>query len=203
MSIASYSDLKSLIARRLKRNDLTDYIPDYIRFAEARIYRELRVRQMETALSSAIASGVIAVPSGYLDLKHAYINGTPVQKLQRKDAEWIYQNYPTRSSDSQPKFIAREGESFIFGPYPDSAYTVKGIYYKKLDALSDSNTSNWLITDAPDLILWASLIEAQIDIHQDDRIPLWQAKYDEAKQAVIRQDKHEEFSGSPLAVTAR
>ncbi len=204
MSITSYSELQDVIKRRIKRGDeLDDYIPDYIRLAEARIYRELRVRQMETALSSTIAAGVIAVPSGYAELKFAYINASPIGKLQRKDAEWIYHNYPTRSSDGQPKFIAREATNFIFGPYPDSTYTVKGVYYKRLDALSDSNTSNWLITDAPDLILWASLVEANVDLHNDTRAQMWEARYQAAKAAVQLENDKEEFSGSPLTMTAR
>lgn len=204
MSLSSYSDLKATIAQRLsRRTDLTAYIPDYIALGEARIYRELRVRQMETAFSGVIAAGVIAIPTGYLELKNAYVSGTSVQKLERKDAEWIYAKYQTRSADGQPRFIAREAGNFIFGPYPDSAYTVSGIYYKKLDALSDTNVSNWLVTDAPDLLLYASLIEAQIDIQGDDRIGLWEGKYAQAKAAIVRESDNEEFSGSPLSSTVR
>lgn len=203
MTIASYSDMQDLIARRLKRSNLTDYIPDYIRLAEARIYRELRVRAMETALSGTIASGVIAVPSGYVELKHARISGNSPSPLQRKSDEWIYANYPTRSADGRPKFIAREGTNFIFGPYPDSAYTVSGMFYKRLDALSDSNTSNWLITDAPDLLLFAALVEANADLHNDSRAVMWEGRYQQIKADVQREDNNEGFSGSPLAMTAR
>lgn len=204
MTITSYSEMQSLIKRRLKRgSDLDSYVPDYIRLAEARIYREMRVRAMETALSSTIASGVIAVPSGYRELKHAYVNGSPTSPLQRKNDEWIYANYPTRSSDGKPLFIAREGSNFIFGPYPDSTYTIKGIYYKALDALSASNTSNWLITDNPDLLLFASLVEANADLHNDPRAKMWEDRYQQIKADVIREDKNEGFSGSPLAMTAR
>ena len=204
MNITSYSELQDVIKRRIKRgDDLDDYIPDYIRLAEARIYRELRVRAMETALSGTIASGVIAVPSGYVELKHARISGNSPSPLTRKSDEWIYANYPTRSADGQPKFIAREASNFIFGPYPDSTYTVSGIYYKRLDALSDSNTSNWLITDAPDLILWASLVEANVDLHNDERAAMWEQRYQDAKAAVQLEDNQEGFSGSPLAMTAR
>lgn len=203
MSIASYSDMQSLIARRLHRSDLSSYIVDYITLAEARIYREMRVRQMETSFSSAISSGTISLPTGYLELKHAYLNTSPIAKLQRKDSEWIYAAYPTRSADSAPKFIARDGSTFIFGPYPDTSYTVAGIYFKKLDALSGSNTTNWLITDAPDLLLYASLVEAATDLVQDQRVVLWEQKYQQAKREVERQNDSEDVSGSPLQVTGR
>lgn len=200
MSITSYATLKTTIADWLKRTDLTDSIPDFIRFGELRIYREMRVRAMETALTGTIASGVLAVPFGYVEMKYMRV-GT--QKVQRKDVEWIYENYPTRTSGSQPKFFAREIDSFIFGPYPDSDYSVTGLYYKALTALSDSNTTNWLITDAPDLILFASLCEAAPYMMNDERIPVWGNKYVATKDRIQTQDANEEFSGSPLAVTAR
>lgn len=202
-AITDYATLKTEVAAWLNRSDLTNEIPGFIQFGENRIYRDMRVRQMETALSSAISSGVVAVPSGYLEMKYAYVNGSPMVKLTRKDAEWIYWNYPTRSADGTPQFFAREAENLIFGPYPDSNYTIKGVYYKKLPALSGSNTTNWLTTDVPDLILFASLCEASPYLQDDPRVALWEKKYEEVRRRVQRQDDQEEFSGSPLQVTAR
>jgi len=202
-SIIDYASLEAAIASWLHRSDLTTYIPDFIVLGEARLYRELRVRQMETALSSAISSGSLAVPSGYREMKYAYVNGAPVRWLERKSAEWIYANYPTRSSSGTPRFFAREGDTFIFGPYPDSDYTIKGIYYKRLESLSDSNTTNWLISDAPDLILWASLCEAAPWMKDDARIGLWEKKYEISKSRIQAENDSEEFSGSTLAATVR
>lgn len=203
MSISSYSELKTAVASWLHRDNLTSIIPDLIALGEARIYRDLRVRAMETTFSTEISSGVIAVPTGYRELKYAYVSGSPTTKLDRKDAEWIYHNYPTRSSDGKPKFIARDGANFIFGPYPDSTYTVNGTYYKRLAALSDSNTTNWLTDDCPDLILFAALCEAQPYVMDDDRIVIWENKYGLIRARVQREDDNEEFSGSPLSSTVR
>lgn len=200
-AITSYATLQTAFNEYTHRSDLT--ATDFISLGELRIYRDLRVRQMETALSSAIASGVVAVPTGYVELKYAYVDGSPIARLVKKDAEWIYANYPTRSADGKPVAIAREAENFIFGPYPDSTYTIKGVYYKKLPALSGSNTTNWLITDAPDLILFASLCEAAPWMQDDARIPIWEQKYEQIKERIRRQDIDEEFSGSPLSITAR
>ncbi len=135
MALNTYSDLVTAIGTWLNRTDLASYIPDFIALAEERIYRSLRVKAMETALSSTISSGAIAVPSDYIELKSAYIDGSPTYALERLSVEEIYTKYPTRSSQGKPLYIAREGASFIFGPYPDGAYTVKGIYYARLAAL--------------------------------------------------------------------
>ena len=199
MSITNYSELLTSVANWTHDDNLTALIPDFVTFAENRIYRDLRIRAMETALSTAISSGIVAVPSGYIEMKFAYVDGS--SKLQRKDSEWIYTKYPNRVADRQPFFFAREGENFIFGPYPDSGYTVKGLYYKKLAALSGQNETNWFTTNAPDLLLAATMLECMIYIQDDPRITLWEMKYNSIKDRIQKQDDDEEFSGSTLSVS--
>lgn len=201
MSITSYSELQTAVASWINRSDLTASVPDFIMLGERRIYRDLRIRTMETAFSSAIAAGVVALPSDYVELKFAYIDGSPVRRLERRDVGFIYEKYPTRSSVGTPSFIAREGSNFIFGPYPDSTYTVKGIYYARLPSLSVSNTSNWFIVNAPDVLLWATLAETEPFIKNDERTALWEAKYQAAKQSVENEDRRENQSGSSPGAT--
>lgn len=204
MSITSYATLQTAVASWLGRSGdtiVTTVVADLIMLGEMRIYRDLRIRAMETSFSTNISSGVIAVPSGYVEMKFCYIDGSPVQILTSKTAAQIYELYPTRSATGKPKFFAREVDSFIFGDYPDSNYTVKGVYYKRLDALSDSNTSNWFITNAPDLLLFAALAEADVYLKNDERVALWENKYQMIKNQIQDQDKNENGSGSPLTIT--
>jgi hypothetical protein len=201
MALDSYSNIRTALTTRLgvTTNDISNAnADDLFTEAEKRIFRELRVRAMETALSSAIASGVIAVPSGYCDLKYAYVDGTPVQALQRKSASWIYLQYPYRSSYGKPKFIAREASNFIFGPYPDSAYTIKGIYYAKPATVVNGSLTGVLL-DNPDLLLYAALVEAEKFLSRDSRIPIWESRYQEVKQQIIVEDGREDASG-PLTI---
>ena len=160
MAITNYSTLKAAVADWLDRDDLTSQIDTFLDLTEAVLARELRIKPMETALSSAISGGVLAVPSDYLELRFAYVDGSPVRWLELKDPGWIYLNYPTRSSTSKPYYIGREGDNFIFGPYPDDGYTIKGSYYAKLAALSASNETNWFTANAPDLLLFGCLLQA-------------------------------------------
>ena len=190
MALDSYSGLKTAIADWLNRNDL-DAIDDFIDLAETRIYRDLRIRAMETALSGTISSGTLALPTGYMGLKHAYIDRDPVQWLDAKDAQFIYRNYPTRAADGTPGFIAEDGGVFIFGPYPDTGYSVKGVYYKRLDGLSGSNPTNWLTTDAPDLILFGALCEAEPYVGADERMPMWQSRFFDAMERVKLEEERD------------
>lgn len=200
MSLATYAQLKTAVTSWMDVPvaSLTNQIDDLVTIAENRLFREARTRDMEVAMSTVISSGVIAVPSGYVALKHAYIDGTPVQRLERRPAEWIYQHYPTRSSDSKPLYIARELTNFIFGPYPDSGYTVKGVYYKRLAALSSA--VNALFTASPELYLFACLAESEILVGRDPRVPLWEAKYKNILMQVNGEDAAEQFSGGSLQI---
>src|SRR6185312_11858731 len=159
MALSTYSDLTTSVAGWLHRADLTNAIPDFITLAESKIYNRLRIRDMETSVASTMAAGVVAVPTSYVELKDAYISSTsPYGRLERKTAEWIYERYPFRTADRQPGYLAREGSNFIFGPFPDSNYTVTLVFWNKLPTLSVSTNSIW--TAYPGLWLYGSLLEA-------------------------------------------
>jgi len=204
MALTTYDELKTAIARWTGGSDVStattmgipSTIDDLVTIAESRIFREAKTKDTEASLSTAISSGVIAVPSDYISLKFAYIDGTPVQTVERRSAEWIYANYGTRSAVGKPKFIARETTNFIFGPYPDSGYTIKGVYYKRLAALSSAVHA--LFSNNPDLYLFGCLAESIILIGRDDRIALWEAKYNKILNDVNGYARAEDASGGSL-----
>lgn len=197
MALSTYSDLQTAVANWLHRDGMTTIIPDLITLGEKRIFSELRVRDMETSLSETISSGVVAVPADYLELKFAYIDGTPVQHLQKASASFVYTKYPYRVSDTKPLVIARDAGNFIFGPFPDSSYTVKGVYYAKPTGIATSATFFALY---PDLFLFSALCEAAPYIGNDARIPIWEQKYQMALSRANKQDDSENSSGGGMQV---
>ena len=200
MSISTYAEAKAAVANRLRRADTASFIDDWFTLAETDIYRRLRTEDMETAFSTAISGGVIALPTSYIDLKFAYVNSNPVRRLSRKTAAWIYEKYPTRASDGLPKVIAREGSNFIFGPYPDSAYTVSGVYYKNLGALSAS--AHALFTSNPDVYVYGALTMAVRDLKDDKGIARWTPLYDQAILSAQVTSDREDYSGGGLEMVA-
>lgn len=196
----TYSTLKTTVADWLERQEADLPLDTILLLAEARINRELRIRAMETALSSAISSGVVAVPAGYLELRYAYLDGSPARRLEITTPDDIIGRYPTRSAEGKPLYIARDGTNFIFGPYPDSGYTLKGSYYASFEGLSGSNTTNWLTANAPDLMLSAMMFESAYYVGDDAQIPIWAGRYDLALKELERQDRRERFpAGMPIA----
>jgi hypothetical protein len=158
MSLSTYAGLQTFLVDLINDQEFTSAkTVDLITLAEARVNKEIRHRHMETALSGTMSSGLLTVPSDYVELKHARIaNKRP---FKRKTAEWIYENYPERSATGVPLYIARDAGNFIFSPQPDSNYAVVGVYYKRFGALSSA--VNDLFTAHPDLYLFAALCETE------------------------------------------
>ena len=199
-TITTFSTLKSAVADWLDRDDMSasgGAIDTMISLAEDKIYRELRLRFMEASTSPAIASGVIPIPGEFLELKQANINetGNVQVALIPKSNEWIYSKYVDRSSSGLPKFIAQEGDNFIFGPYPDSGYTVNLQFYAKPTRLGTSNETNWLTSNAADLLLHETLLQSIGYLGADERAPYWKAERDRCMEEIKKSQKRERYAG--------
>lgn len=196
--ITSYSTLQTEIANTLARDDLTDDIPLFIQLAENKLYRTLNLRNEETALSVSISSGVAAVPSDFKALKFAYYDYSPIRLLRWVSLNELYNDYPFRSDTDYPYVISREGSNFVFGP-PSVNGTLKGIYWAKLASLSTSNTTNWYTDNAPDALLYGSLLEATAFIGGDARLPVWKAFYEDVVVTLEEEEKNSSTSRGSIA----
>lgn len=213
MALNTYTNIRSAIPARLdvptaSLNPTGADLDDLLLQAEERIYDDIMarggVRHWETALSSTITgSGTVAVPSDYMELKHAYINQASVQWLERKSAEFVYQAYPKRSADGLPKTIAREGSDFIFGPFAESQYLVKGIYYAKPSSVVNVSGSTFtgIFSDHPLLLLFAGCVESEDFLKRPDQRAVWEMKYQQELDRVVGREMRERWSGSGLRVT--
>ena len=186
MAINNYTALATAIASWLDVGtaDISSVVSDLVVNGEKRIMREVRTPAQEVALSSQITAGGISVPADYIEMKYAYVDGNPTQLLMMVPPAYIYDQYPTRSAQGIPKVIARDGANFIFGPYPDSDYTIKGAYYAHLTLTQVGATAHTLFTSNPDLYLFGCLAEAEPIIGRDARIPIWEQKYQMVKNLV-------------------
>jgi hypothetical protein len=191
--ISSYATLQTAITDYLARSDLSTFTPNFIQNWEERFYRDAQnwASWMEAALSVSISSNVAAVPADYLGLKVAYI-GTVTAPLKRVTLSQLYARYPRGGGSSgTAEFIARDGANFRFGPEGVSG-TLAGTYYAK-PAVLRTATTNWLTTNAPDLLLYGALLEAEPFLKNDVRIGIWQGFYQQALEAYRSRFKEEEY----------
>jgi hypothetical protein len=199
--ITNYETLLTAIGDYLARDDLSAFAPNFAQNWEERFYRQPQNwgPWMELALSLTLSSGVAEVPEGFLGLKLAYVDSSPSWPLQRVSSQMLYRKYPRGMSTGQPVMIARDQGNFVFGPVPDSDYTISGTYYAKPTLLRDLTTGvNWMITNAPDLVLYGSLLEAEPFLKNDGRIAVWRDFYTDALADYRDLVRDEDTMGSPI-----
>lgn len=135
--ITSNTTLETAIGDYLARSDLSTFIPNFVQNAENKLYRTLNLRNEETALYVRVIDGVARIPARFKSLKYAYFDGSPTQPLEWVTAQEIYRRFPTRTTSSTPRLIAKEGENFIFGPGAKDG-VLRGMYYRKPHAARDA-----------------------------------------------------------------
>jgi len=199
MSYTNYSDLQASVASYLGRSDLTTEIPDFIRFAELRLGRELRTRPM---LNSATAPTVAndartALPTDFLEIRDLFIQGNPRRPLTYMSPS-AFSREARADIIGLPVFYTILASEFKFAPIPDAAYTLEILYYAKPTFLSTANASNVFLANYPDALLYASLIEAEPYLINDARSQLWATLYDRAIKNISDADQGGEYSGIPL-----
>src|SRR3990167_1736137 len=215
MTIATYSDLKTAIQNWAVRADetFTNRIDEFIDLAEERIHygagkpgdpiytQPLRLRGMETTGDLTVSSQSVALPTGFLQERRIYLNTDPKTDLKYlpPDRFWASSAAVT-STSGQPSVYTIEGTNLIFGPGPDTTYTGKILYQKKMDALSDSATTNWLIINAPGVYLYACLLEFAIWDRNDEDSLKYLGLLRGGSNARVRQDRISRQPGGALAM---
>jgi hypothetical protein len=106
------------------------------------------------------------------------------------------------STTGTPEVYTILGDKLRFAPKPDSTYTSTMNFYKKFDVLSDSNTSNFILSDHPSIYLYGALYHATNFLGGIDKmlVQKWQQMYATAMERLERNDREDQFSGSPLQV---
>ena len=201
MARGSYAELQTAVANWLDRSDLDDRIPEFIALAEARMNRLLRLRLMENkyTASTVAAQRNYALPTGYVQMRNFQINVTPVRPLQYVTPE-VYDRIWGGSSSGTPEVYTIMTNEVQLGPKPDSIMTMEMLFYKRVTALSGSNTTEQMLTENPDIYLYGALMEAEPFIMNDERVGLWAQGFSQAVQALQEQDNKDRHSGSALRV---
>ena len=201
MAISTYSELQPAVANWLDRDDLSARIPEFISLAEARFNRLLRLRSMESKQTASTVGGQrnYNLPASYIQMRNFQLNTSPITTLSYVTPE-IYDRLWGGSTGGIPKFYTIVADEISLGPIPGSVITMEMLFYKRFDNLSASTTTNWLLTYAPDIYLYASMLEAEPFIMNDERVPLWATALERAITDMQEQDNKDRHSGSALRV---
>lgn len=175
MSITTYSELQTALADWLNRADLDQQIPDFIALAESTLNDVLRSSFMVTSATQAITAGRAALPSDALEIVYVQVANTEDEPLEQTTPQQLLMLRRARTrAAGNPKFFAIVGRELLVTPTPSGATSVDIDYYQKIPALSDSNTSNWLLEEAPHIYLYTALLHATPFLMDDARYQVFQ-----------------------------
>lgn len=142
-------------------------IPTFIQLAEERVFKSVQLEEFQDTSYIEITSGTRCVdkPCDWLStytltLRH---DDTPDERvlLQNKDSGFLDDYWPDYVSTGTPRYYAdHDNTRFVIAPTPDVAYTVILHYLRRPESLVDAPTPTWLATNAPQALLYGTLVEA-------------------------------------------
>jgi hypothetical protein len=200
MAISDYTSLKQAVANWVDAtNDISagsERVAEFIALAEADFNRRLRVRPMEDSTTVA-PTRTAALPASFLQLRTIRRNNNTGGTLDYLPPDQFWTDYGD-TSVGEPEAYTIEGENLVFGPASNGT-TVIVSYYKPIAALTTSATTNWMLTNHPDVYLYGALVAAEPFVHDDKRMPMWKTLYEEAIKQVDESDKNDRH-GSGLVM---
>lgn len=200
MALSTYTELQDSVGRWLNRGDLADQIPEFITLTEAEISRVLRkssTRQTVTLTEEALTLG-----SAVGELRSVrLITNSPSSDLPLEiGTPEIFWEWKARlHSSGRPRKAALIAGRLVVAPVPDAAYSAEIVYYNALVPLSDTNPTNEVLRDDPDVYLFGALMQAAPFLKDDERIPVWEAKFSRGlAQIEVQMQRRESASLQPI-----
>ena len=206
MALDTYANLKTEIANYLNRTDLTSYLDTFIDLAESRHARDLRLREMEsvdTSITTVSGTQSYDLPTGYLEMRYVAYQTSPYTFLTYLAPPDFMRVYNAGEGLGTPSHYTIIGSKIYLGMQPDSAKVLELGFFKRPTALSTSNTTNLILTNFPDLYLYACLAESEPFIMNDERLKVWASLYKEGVQTANESAQRGRTSSAPLNMSAR
>lgn len=201
MPITNYTELKSAVADFLNRDDLTSVIPTFISLAEAQMQRVIRHHKMMQRSEAEIDTRYFALPSDWAETVRFHVIGDRTYRLELTSLDDMLQLRQANGNPTGiPTHFAHVGEQLEVYPTPSGTFDVELLYFKDIPALSDSNTTNWLLTDYPDVYLYGALMQSAPYLDDDQRMQVWSTLYGNAVQAINQESKKSRYSGAGMRV---
>lgn len=195
MAISTYSTLKAALARWMFRDDLGEVIPDFIALAEAKINRDLILREFETVVSGSGAS--FSMPEDTQSVTRISVVGFDGRKRVIPYQPPANQGRYAPSAGTEPVAFIVEANTVVFMP-PGASAEWEMVYYPAIPPLSDDAPTNWLLTRSPDVYLFGALTEAEPYLYNEERMPMWQQKYANAVAGLMSSDERQQFPQAGL-----
>lgn len=157
LAISNRDDLKSWIADELDRDlsEITDKLDKWILLAEARFNRDLRCPDMEKTIVGSVTTEDTPLPTDYIAMRAVYEDGCPDLPLRATAPSSERQEYSGLVGIPEAYVLVSGGIRLI--PPPNQEYLLTMDYYGRIQGLSTTSPSNWLLEKHPDAYITAVL----------------------------------------------
>jgi len=197
MPITTYAELKATIADFLNRDDVAAISSTFISNAEDDLNLQLRHWRQEKRSTAEIDTQYSAIPADMLEIIRFYTTSGDTRPLELiSQAEMLDRKFRNLNTSGQPAYYALTAGEIEVYPVPDGTYTSELYYYSRIPALSDSNTSNWVLDYYSSAYLYGSLIHSAPYLKDDARIQVWAALYQSSIDAINAESEKAKFGGS-------
>jgi hypothetical protein len=186
----TYTSLVADVTLYLERSDAQtiNQIPSFINLAESIISDELKILGQQETVSATMVQGtpVIAKPTRWRKTTSFNITVAGERKpLLLRKYEYLRNYWPNPTTEGEPLFYADyDFDNWLIAPTPDAAYAFEVLYYEKIQPLDATNQTNWFTINAPQAMLYGTLLQAMPFLKNDSRVQLWQSLYDRAIQTL-------------------
>ena len=140
-------------------------INTFITMAENRILRDIDLDVFKLEVAGSLTSGnrFLTAPSDILTHRYMILTSVGGDQifLDFRDTSFMKEYWPDGSETGVPKYYSVwDQNTFYVAPTPDAPYTVELGYIYRPAQLSSSNTTTWVSVNAPEVLLYACLIQA-------------------------------------------
>lgn len=202
--IADYDELKGAVADFLNRDDLTAVIPTFIRLAEARIDRDLRHWRQEKRSTAQLLDQYTGLPVDFLQPIRFQLTSAPTNELKPISQAQLLQLRGDRNDRvGRPEYYALTAGSIELFPTPNTTYDASLVYYSRIPALSATNTTNWVLSEAPDAYLYGTLVHTAPYLKDDSRLTVWESLFKLSLDTLNLSSSDAKFGGSGLQMRTR
>lgn len=191
--VMTYDSLTSMVLQYLERQDtaVVNAIPTFISLAEFEIAQEIKTLGQLQVAESTMQAGESIIPKPARWRKTVSMSITVAGKKQPvylRKYEYLKNYWPDTSQTSIPEYYAdTDWEHWFIAPTPDLGYDFEVLYYERIAPLSSTNQTNWLTQNAPNAMLFGTLLQAMQFLKNDQRV-IFQQKYTESLQSLKAED---------------
>lgn len=193
-AVMTYNSLTTDITQYLERNDaaVVNQIPSFIMLAEFEIAEQIKTLGQQQVVESTMTIGEPVIPKPARWRKTVSMNVTvsgQIQPILLRKYEYLRQYAPSSTTTSTPLYYSDYNyDNWLVAPTPDQAYSFEVLYYERLAPLSSTNQTNWITQNAPNAMLYGTLLQAMPFLKNDQR-QIFQQKYTEAMQVLKQEDQ--------------